>query len=67
MKIAIYSRKSIFTGKGESIENQVQMCREYIFSNIIKEAEIFVYEDEGFSGGNTNRPKFQELMKDINI
>ena len=65
MKIAIYSRKSIFTGKGESIENQVQMCREYIFSNIIKEAEIFVYEDEGFSGGNTNRPKFQELMKDI--
>ena len=65
MKIAIYSRKSIFTGKGESIENQVQMCREYIFSNISKEAEIFVYEDEGFSGGNTNRPKFQELMKDI--
>jgi len=65
MKIAIYSRKSIFTGKGESIENQVQMCREYIFSNISKEAEIFVYEDEGFSGGNTNRPKFQELIKDI--
>lgn len=65
MRIAIYSRKSIFTGKGESIENQVQMCKEYIISNIGKEAEIFVYEDEGFSGGNTNRPKFQELMKDI--
>lgn len=65
MKIAIYSRKSIFTGKGESIENQVQMCKEYIISNISKEAEIFVYEDEGFSGGNTNRPKFQALMKDI--
>jgi DNA invertase Pin-like site-specific DNA recombinase len=65
MKIAIYSRKSIFTGKGESIENQVQMCKEYIISNISKDAEIFVYEDEGFSGGNTNRPKFQELMKDI--
>jgi site-specific DNA recombinase len=65
MKIAIYSRKSIFTGKGESIENQVQMCKEYIISNISKEAEILVYEDEGFSGGNTNRPKFQELMKDI--
>lgn len=65
MRIAIYSRKSIFTGKGESIENQVQMCKEYINSNIGKDAEIFVYEDEGFSGGNTNRPKFQELMKDI--
>lgn len=65
MRIAIYSRKSIFTGKGESIENQVQMCKEYITSNISKDAEILVYEDEGFSGGNTNRPKFQELMKDI--
>lgn len=65
MKIAIYSRKSLFTGKGESIENQVQMCRNYILSNISRDAEIFVYEDEGFSGGNTNRPKFQELMKDI--
>lgn len=65
MKIAIYSRKSLFTGKGESIENQIQMCKEYIISNISKEAEVFIYEDEGFSGGNTNRPKFQELIKDI--
>ena len=28
--IAIYSRKSKFTGKGESIGNQVDLCREYI-------------------------------------
>ena len=34
MKIAIYSRKSKFTGKGESIENQVVLCREYIQRNI---------------------------------
>lgn len=27
---AIYSRKSKFTGKGESIENQIEMCRQYI-------------------------------------
>lgn len=65
MNFAIYSRKSIFTGKGESIENQVQMCREYILNYISKDAEIFVYEDEGYSGGNTNRPKFQEMIKDI--
>ena len=25
MKVAIYSRKSVFTGKGESIENQIQL------------------------------------------
>ena len=27
--IAIYSRKSKFTGKGESIGNQVELCKEY--------------------------------------
>ena len=26
-KIAIYSRKSKFTGKGESIENQIELCK----------------------------------------
>jgi len=29
MKVAIYSRKSKFTGKGESIENQIQLCKEH--------------------------------------
>lgn len=33
MRIAIYSRKSKFTGKGESIGNQVEMCRDYITTN----------------------------------
>ena len=28
--IAIYSRKSRYTGKGESIGNQIYLCREYI-------------------------------------
>ncbi len=28
--IAIYSRKSKYTGKGESIGNQVELCKEYI-------------------------------------
>lgn len=28
--IAIYSRKSKFTGKGESIGNQVELCKEYV-------------------------------------
>ena len=26
-KIAIYTRKSKFTGKGESIENQIEKCK----------------------------------------
>lgn len=64
MIAAIYSRKSVFTGKGESIENQIQMCKEYGEKNLgIK--DFMIYEDEGFSGGNINRPKFQELLQDV--
>lgn len=66
-KFAIYSRKSKFTGKGESIENQVELCRQYIKVQepSLTDADILVFEDEGFSGGNTNRPKFQAMMKKI--
>ena len=64
-KIAIYSRKSKFTGKGESIENQVEICKSRIKSQYpdISESDILIFEDEGFSGGNMNRPKFKEMMR----
>ncbi|EES91619.1 recombinase family protein [Clostridium botulinum] len=64
MIAAIYSRKSKFTGKGDSIENQIQMCKEYGIKNLNID-KFLIYEDEGFSGGNTNRPKFKELLSDI--
>ncbi|MEA4955537.1 MAG: recombinase family protein [Pseudoflavonifractor sp.] len=65
-KIAIYSRKSKFTGKGESIENQIELCRQYIRINSgDKEAgQVLIYEDEGFSGGNLQRPQFKRMMAD---
>ena len=64
---AIYSRKSKFTGKGESIENQIEMCRQYISRCFGQEQAdgALVYEDEGFSGGSTKRPNFQRMMKDV--
>lgn len=67
MRYAIYSRKSRFTGKGESVENQVQLCREYIDFHYRNDPErhIEVFEDEGFSGKNTKRPEFQRLMAAI--
>lgn len=68
MKIAIYSRKSVFTGKGESIENQIQLCKDHCevyFKNSLP--EYIIYEDEGFSGKNVNRPKFQKLLEDIKL
>ena len=65
--IAIYSRKSKFTGKGESIGNQVELCREYVrnfFGEEYAEACV-VFEDEGFSGGNLNRPAFRNMMEGV--
>lgn len=65
MRAAIYSRKSKFTGKGESIENQIQLCKNYAITHFnMKDEDIAIYEDEGFSGGNTDRPQFQLLLKD---
>ena len=62
----IYSRKSKFTGKGESIENQIELCRQYIAMHFGEDAaeNVLVYEDEGFSGGNLERPQFKKMMKD---
>ena len=63
-RIAIYSRKSRFTGKGESIGNQIDMCREYICAHYGEEGaqSAIIFEDEGFSGGNLNRPAFRRMM-----
>ncbi len=62
--IAVYSRKSRFTGKGESIGNQVELCKEYVRVHYGDAAvnKVIVYEDEGFSGGNLNRPDFKKMM-----
>ncbi len=64
-KVAIYSRKSKFTGKGESIENQIELCRKIIYETFknISNDDILIFEDEGFSGSNTNRPQFQKMMR----
>ena len=65
-KIAIYSRKSKFTGKGESIGNQVELCKEYIKNHYGEDMlkNVVVYEDEGFSGKTLNRPDFKKMMED---
>ncbi|WP_069997912.1 recombinase family protein [Cellulosilyticum sp. I15G10I2] len=71
MRIAIYSRKSKFTGRGDSVENQINICKNYIKNVINKDRfccnseEALILEDEGFSGGNTNRPQFKKLIKMI--
>ena len=65
--IAIYSRKSRFTGKGESIGNQVELCKEYVRNVFGREyaERCVIFEDEGFSGGNLQRPDFLRMMEAV--
>lgn len=66
MNIAIYSRKSKFTGKGVSVENQIIHCKNFInFKFDINPDEVEVYIDEGFTGRNENRPRYQEMMNKV--
>lgn len=67
-KAFIYARKSKFTKQSESIETQIEKCKDYIslsLSDKIAEDDIEVYYDEGWSGKNLNRPKFMEMDKRI--
>ena len=67
IRIALYSRKSKYTDKGDSVGNQIELIKEYIKKNYPKEeyeTEIVIYEDEGFSGGNIDRPQFQKFLSE---
>ena len=67
MKIAaIYVRKSIKTGKGESIKSQIDMCRQYANDRDIVVDNSFIYYDEGYSGKDFNRPQFKQMLNDLN-
>ena len=58
---AFYTRQSVDRDDSISVESQVEYCEKEV-----KQGEEYkVYTDRGFSGKNTERPAFQELMKDI--
>jgi DNA invertase Pin-like site-specific DNA recombinase len=57
---AIYARQSVEKIDSISIESQIEMCKKECGIEATK-----VYSDKGFSGKNTNRPKFEQLMQDV--
>lgn len=67
--IGIYARKSKFTGKGESVGNQIKACMEYARRHLIidgEEVKIEIYKDEGISGKDmASRPGILKLISDI--
>ena len=53
---AIYARQSIDKKDSLSIEGQIEYCRKYAGE------DVRIFQDKGFSGKNTNRPAFMELI-----
>lgn len=64
--ISIYIRKSRATNTGESIENQIKLCLEYIEMHYPgQKVKVIYYGDgEGKSDGDSTRKDFQRLIAD---
>ena len=63
-RVAAYARVSVDKDASEhSLENQMEVYREYISSRPEWEFQG-VYSDDAFTGTNTSRPGFQEMLKD---
>ena len=66
MNFANYGRKSMFSDKSDSVDNQLRMSREYAEMHFPGQIDSFLhYSDEDFTGANTNRPDLQRLLIDV--
>lgn len=57
---ALYARQSVEKADSISIESQLEYCRYETRGSPYKS-----YADRGYSGKNTNRPAFEEMLEDI--
>ena len=65
-KVGIYvrlSRDDSRSGEPVSIENQKLMLSRHVSEKGWELREI--YQDDGFSGANQNRPAFQRMIEDV--
>ena len=58
--IAIYARQSVDREDSISTDSQIEACRYEARDEVCRE-----YVDKGYSGKNTDRPHFRELVADI--
>lgn len=70
VRCAIYTRKSVEEGLEQefnSLDAQRSTCESFIRAKMYEGWVCLPqhYDDGGFSGGNTNRPAFKQLMSDI--
>ncbi len=57
---AIYARQSIDKADSISIESQIEFCKYETHGGAYE-----VFQDKGYSGKNTDRPQFQEMLEHI--
>ena len=57
---AVYARQSVDKQDSISIESQIEFCKYELRGGSYQE-----YTDKGYSGKNTDRPQFQQLVRDI--
>lgn len=56
---AIYARQSVDKKDSLSVEGQIDLCRRFV------QPDALIFQDKGFSGKNTRRPAFTELMQAV--
>ena len=57
MRFADYGRKSVFSDKSDSVDNQHRMSLDYAKMHFSGKIDSFEhYSDEDYTGANTNRP-----------
>ena len=66
MRFFSYGRKSVFSDKSDSIDNQFRMNREYCESKFSGQVDSWQqFSDEDFTGANTQRPDLQRMLSFI--
>ena len=56
---AIYARQSVDKADSLSIQGQIDLCCQKSGD------DVQIYQDKGYSGKNTNRPAFRQMMEDV--
>lgn len=57
---AIYTRQSVDRADSISVESQAEYCERELIGSDYK-----IYTDRGYSGKNTDRPAFRQMMQDV--
>ena len=66
MRFFNYGRKSVFSDKSDSINNQFRMCREHCEARFPGQIDSWTeFSDEAFTGANTDRPGLQRMLAEI--